>query len=148
MPYQDEEDDDVGTEPAHVSEAQSTRSDVAPSRGPASSAVGRSGWAIYCRTSVDPADPVWGFAVQQARCEEYAKAAGPDFRPVPGTCVFYDQCGASAPLDGRPGLAALLASGAAGILCLDSLRLSDGSGDPAGWLAAHGLGFCAVLADR
>lgn len=105
----------------------------------------RAGWAIYCRTTglVEEAletDIARELTRQRDLCIAYAQREG--LTPVAGPQqIFEDRCAAHDSLSTRKGLLALLASGAEGILCLDHLRLSDGSNDPAGWLSRTGLKF-------
>jgi hypothetical protein len=127
-----------------------------PRAGSAASGSGaapprKNGWAIYTRTL--GGDGLGGpdlerdinhkLAWQQNTCIAYAQKYG--LAPVAGPHqVFADRCPPNAPFDTRPGLAALVASGAAGILSVDCLRFSDCSGDPAGWLHVNGLEFRAA----
>jgi hypothetical protein len=111
----------------------------------------KNGWAIYTRTL--GGDGLGGpdlerdinhkLAWQQNTCIAYAQKY--NLAPVAGPHqMFADRCPPNAPFQSRPGLAALVASGAAGMLCVDCLRFSDGTGDPAGWLRAAGLEFRSV----
>jgi hypothetical protein len=110
-----------------------------------SMAPGRRGWAIYCRTDKNDSGPNLereDLDRQYATCQAYALKTG--LAPVSGQAGFGDICPSNTPFDSRPQLAALVASGAAGILCVDCGQFSDGTGDPAGWLRVNGLVFRSV----
>jgi hypothetical protein len=107
----------------------------------------KTGWAIYCRA--DEKDGLTSDALdqhimlQQLACIAYAQKYG--LEPVAGPQqMFEDRCPPNAPFDARPGLTALRASGAVGMLCVDRWRFSDCTGNPAGWLAREGLVFRSV----
>jgi ribA/ribD-fused uncharacterized protein len=110
-------------------------------------------WAIYGRTGGSTglegaalaADIEDELKRQKDFCLSYAQQNRLD--PVAGIWWYEDRCQATAPLqdaEKRPGLQALLASGATGIICADCTRLGDASVDPPGWLKSRGLAFCSA----
>lgn len=160
---------------AAMSEARDPPDDTAAGPEPraGSEAAVRSGWAIYIRVSpqafldrgspelvvhraatAPPSDEIrtWDIktelALQQEACIAYAREMG--LTPVAGPQqVFVDTCAGNVAPDARPGLTALTASGAAGVLCEDGTRLAPAelAGPLAAWLAARGLEQRTVAQD-
>lgn len=82
-------------------------------------------WAIYCRVStVGQGRDGQSLDAQTDRCRQYAQKAG--LLPIEGSHVFADiLSGTTDPLQ-RPGIQALLRTGATGILCICYDRLGRG----------------------
>jgi hypothetical protein len=98
-------------------------------------------WAVYCRTSIGSDDLI----AQRNFCLSHAQANG--LIPVAGPRNYFeDFCSPETPPGNRPGLQALLASGATGMLCAHVSLLADAPCQEAavGFLKAQGVVFQAA----
>jgi hypothetical protein len=98
-------------------------------------------WAIYCRTTAGSDDLIG----QRNYCLAHANEKG--LIPVAGPRNYFeDICPAETPPGSRPGLQALLKSGATGLLCAHVSLLADGPSQGAAveFLGALGVAFLAA----
>jgi hypothetical protein len=137
--------------PPSQAEIHRSESASAAVSAPSETCARRGGWAVYLRTSgtrgltgdalaVDISSEL---ARQRSVCYEYAGKRG--LVPVVGECCFTDQCSAETPPGARPGLQALLSSGASGILCVDRDRMAPVHVSIGPWLEAMDLDFKTVV---
>jgi hypothetical protein len=101
----------------------------------------QAGWAVYCRipharTAHARAEEL---AKQRAACAAYAEAH--NLLPVGPNWYFEDVCSEKTGPNERPGLQALIASGATGIICLSRKTMSPRTENIQPWLDSLGLGL-------
>jgi hypothetical protein len=107
-------------------------------------------WAVYLRTAGSRIlqgqelenDISMELARQQSACFQYAQKH--QLVPVAGQCCFVDRCDIQTPPQDRPGLQALLKSGARGILCYDKARMAPEGTNLGPWLDGNNLRLLVV----